>query len=170
MLQLRRRKDPSEAVLKRTYQNELRAIGRHCDDNGFRFIGVYEVSDGFILRAFGELGNPASIEAIEIPDADLQSLILKNFTAQGPRSPKSQSPLCPTGYEDFLRSLGSELEDSQAKAIALQEMDDAFVVSYHQLEAASEEGYIYEPKTLLLKADHIRELLDEAFRRRGSGA
>lgn len=169
MLQLRRRKEPPAGLLKRTYQNELRAIGRHCDDVGFRGIGVYEVADGFILRAFPDIAEPASIDAIEIPDADLQSLILKNFTAQRTRSGKSHSDLCPTGYEDFLRALGYELEESQAKAITLQEMDTAFAVTYLQLKATSGEGYIWEPKSLLLKSSHVQELLDEAFRRRGSG-
>jgi hypothetical protein len=169
MLQLRRTKEPPPGLLKRTYQNELRAIGRHCDDNSFRTICICEVTDGFILRAFHDIADPASVDAIEIPDSDLQNLILKNFTAQSAPSSKSRSPLCPTGYEDFFRALGYELEENQAKAVTVQEMDDAFAITYHQLQPTSEEGYIWEPKSLLLKGGHVQELLDEAFRRRGNG-
>src|SRR5579862_6570798 len=72
MLQVRRKKGPPDHVLKRTYQNELRAMGRYCDDKGLRAIGLYEVEDGFLLRAFADPNDPHSIEAIEVPKDDVQ--------------------------------------------------------------------------------------------------
>lgn len=167
MLQLRRKKEPPAGLLKRTYQNELRALGRHCDDHGLRAIGVHEVAEGFILRAFGDVTDPTTVTALEVPDGDLQSLILKNFTAQGPRSGKPGSKLCPTGYEDFFRALGYELEECQAKAVAVQELDGGFSVAFHQPAEKPDGSYIWEPKSFVLSTDHVQELLDEAFRRRG---
>lgn len=165
MLDLLKKKQTPPDLLKRTYQNDLRAIGRHADDNRFRGIGVYEVAGGFILRAFSG-SDSTSAEAIEIPDGDLEGLILKNFTARGGSADGTRSPLCPTGYEDFLRALGYELEVNQARAVVVQEMVDVFAVAYQQLVATSEEGYVWEPRSLILEKPQIQEILDEAFRRR----
>jgi hypothetical protein len=167
MLQLRRKTQPPPDQLKRTYQNELRAIGRHCDDNGLRHVSILEVGEGFILRGFADPNDPGSVEAIEIPDSDIQGLILKNFTARGRSGVATRSKLCPTGYEDFFRALGYELEVNQAKAVSVQEMIDAISVAYLSLLPTSEEGYVWEPKSVVLSATAIQELLDEAFRRRG---
>lgn len=167
MLQLRRKKEPPAGLLKRTYQNELRAMGRHCDDQGLKSIGIHEVTDGFILRAFPDANNPTSVVALEIPDGDLQSLILKNFTAQGTRASAAGSRLCPTGYEDFLRALGFELEECQAKAIAMQELSEGFSVAFYQPAETADGGFVWEPKSFILTAEHVQDLLDEAFKRRG---
>jgi hypothetical protein len=170
MLQFLRKSEPPPNQLKRTYQNELRALGRHCDDHQYRSIGIYEVSEGFILRAFTDISNPDSVEAIEVPDTDIQTLILKNFTARRGAQLKSHSPLCPTGYEDFLRALGYELEVNQAKAVAIQEMVDVMAVTYLQQQSTSSDSYVWEPRSVNLTASDIQELVDEAFRRRGSAS
>jgi hypothetical protein len=167
MLQLRRKKEPPNHLLKHTYQNELRAIGRFCDDNRLRCIGIYEVDDGFVLRALTDANDPHSVEAIEVPKDDIQSLIMKNFTSKGRTAPLTRSPLCPTGYEDFLRALGYELEINQGRGVTIQEMVDRIGINYHQLQATSEEGYVWEPRSAILTAADIQNLLDEAFNRRG---
>ena len=166
VLQVRRKKETPDHVLKATYQNELRAMGRFCDDNELRSIGIYEVADGFVLRGFADPNDPHSVQALEVPKDDIQSLIMKNFTAKGRTTPHSRSPLCPTGYEDFLRALGFELEKNQARGMMIQELADRMAVSWHQL-ISSEEGYIWEPRSALLSAEDVEKLLDEAFNRRG---
>lgn len=164
---LKRKNSPPPDLLKRTYQNDLRALGRFADDNGFRHLGIYEVNDGFILRAFAA-DDPTVVEAIEIPQTDLHGLIMKNFTARGRHGDGPRSALCPTGYEDFFRALGYELEVNQARCITVQELVDCFAMSYLQLQLTSDGGYIWEPRSLVLDQAHIRQLLDEAFRRRGN--
>lgn len=167
MLQLRKKKASPAHLLDRTYQNELRAIGRHCDDAGFRGIGIYEVKSGFVLRGFSDATDAESLQAVEVPNDDIENLIIKNFTAPGRNGVITRSPLCPTGYEDFLRALGYELEANQAKAVAIQELTDRFAVSYLQLQSTAED-YVWVAKSVLLTADDVLELVDEAFRRRGS--
>ena len=167
VLQMRRKKEPPDGLLKRTYQNELRALGRYCDDKGLRSIGIYEVDEGFILRAFADPNDPYSVEAIEVPKDDIESLIIRNFAAKARTTPQNRSPLCPTGYEDFLRALGYELEIDQSRGIVLQELVDRIAVAYHQLVPTSDEGYVWEPRSALLSAEDIQKLLDQAFGRRG---
>jgi len=130
-------------------------------------MGIYEVNDGFILRALADPNDPHSVEAIEVPKDDIQSLILRNFTSKARRTSNIRSPLCPTGYEDFLRALGYELEINQARGVVIQELVDRFAITYLQLSPTSEEGYVWEPRAVLLAADDIQKLLDEAFNRRG---
>lgn len=170
MLDLLRKKSPPADLLKRTYQNDLRAIGRHADDNHYRGLGVYEVTNGFIVRAFRSSKDPTSVEAIEVPDGDLQGLILKNFTARGSSVEDGHSPLCPTGYEDFLRALGYEVEQNKGRAIAIQELVDGFAVTYQCLQPTSEEGYVWDLQSLMLYPPEIQTMLDDAFRRRGEWA
>src|SRR5579872_4997541 len=170
MLQLKRKKEPPERMLKHTYQNELRAIGRYCDDRGLRGIGIYEVDNGLILRGFANPNDPHSLEAIEVPKDDIQSLMLRNFTAKSYGGVATRSPLCPTGYEDFLRALGYELELNKVRAVALQELVDRFAVTYMQLQSTSDDGYIWETRSVMLPPDDIQKLLDEAFGRRGLSA
>lgn len=148
----------------RSYQNDLRAIGRHADDAQYRQLGVYEVNDGFVVRALVD-SDPHAIEAIEVPDTDLKGLILKNFTARGRKEGETSNPLCPTGYEDFLRALGHELEASQARSIAIQEMVSAFAVTYRQLDQTPD-GYVWESKEWLLDESQVQEMLDAGFSRR----
>lgn len=167
MLQLKRKKEPPAHLLKSTYQNELRAIGRYCDDRQLRGIGIYEVGEGFILRGFSDPNDPSTVNAIEVPKDDIQGLIIKNFTAKGRVDVIARSVLCPTGYEDFMRALGYELEINQARAVTIQEMVDRMSITYQQLRTTSEEGYVWEPRSVLLTAGDVQELLDEAFNRRG---
>lgn len=168
MLQVRRKKETPDHVLKRTYQNELRALGRYCDDKGLRAIGIYEVDDGFLLRAFADPNDPHSIEAIEVPKDDIQNLMVQNFSARSRSTPLTRSPLCPTGYEDFLRALGYELEINQARVVAIHECVDRFAVSYHHLQP-SEQGYVWDLRSVMLQAEDVGQLLDQAFGRRGMG-
>jgi hypothetical protein len=154
-------------LLKRTYQNELRAIGRYCDDKGFRHIGVYEVSEGFVLRGFCDPNDPFAITAFEFPEEDFQGLIMKNFTSRNGSSVSSHPAICPTGYEDFFRALGYELEEDQAKGVVVQELPDLMVVTYLHLGSSSD-SYVWEPKSVLLNAAQVEEMLDKGFRRRDS--
>jgi hypothetical protein len=154
----------SEDDLRRTYQNDLRAIGRLADDNLYKLLGVYEVSDGFIVRGFTD-SDPEAIEALELPSNDIRELIVKNFSSSGHDPSRIKRPLCPTGYEDFMRAIGYELEQCQAKAVAIQEMLTCFCVTFRQLRLTPE-GYTWEPQEWLLTSDKVREMLDAAFLRR----
>ena len=120
-----------------------------------------------MLRGLYDPNDPHSVEAIEVPKDDIQSLILRNFTSKSRAMPPGRSPLCPTGYEDFLRAIGYELETDQARDIVIQELVDRVAVTYHQLLATSTEGYVWEPRSALLSAADIQKLLDDAFSRRG---
>jgi hypothetical protein len=72
----------------------------------------------------------------------------------------------PTGYEDFLRALGYELDQRKAEAITVTEFDG--VVAVGCVALVSRDGRVgFGPFQELLSQEDIRKLLDAAFRRRG---
>lgn len=167
MLDVLRKKPapPPEHLLHRSYQNALRAIGRFADAEDHRSVALFEVQHGFILRAFPS-ADPVRIVAIEIPDDDIQDLILKDYGDRGrrDRDPKSTT-LLPTGYEDFLRALGFFLDGKNARSVSLTEMADGFAVSFFELQTTND-GYFWHPQSFVMQHEHIKSLLDEASNRR----
>ncbi|HZT95933.1 MAG TPA: hypothetical protein VFB34_03755 [Chloroflexota bacterium] len=164
MLDLRQNPTLNGATSPRSYQNDLRAIGRYADDNEMQHIGLYEVEQGFVLRGFGG-SDRSTLLAVEIPDSELESLVVKNFTAQSKEGYGGHSHLCPTGYEDYFRSLGWHLDQHGGKKIGLTEAEDGFLVTYMDLPATSQ-GYIWTYRSFIDSKADIQNRLDEAFGRR----
>lgn len=161
----RRPPEPPEHLFQPSYQNMLRAIGRHLDTQGYRSITILEVEGGFVLRVLNQ-EDPTSPQAIELPHGDVQGLVLRNFTARGGKDDTvARPPLCPTGYEDFLRALGYELDRNSARSISVQELADGFAVAYVQLQQGRD-SYLWESRSVVMQSAQIYALLNEAFKRR----
>jgi hypothetical protein len=113
------------------YQDALRAIGRYFGRNVYRHVLVMEAGDGYVARAFpGQQGN-LKAEGIALPMSDVLGLIAGQEQGRGvPVSDVKMPPLCPTGYEDFFRSLGHDLDAAGAANVCLVELSGGILVSY----------------------------------------
>jgi hypothetical protein len=145
-------------------QNALRAIGRYFDVNVFRHILVAQVDGGFIARVFSGPAGHLKAQGIDFPTEDVLTLIaaqrqsgpLSNQTMQSP-------PLCPTGYEDFFRALGYELETLGADKIRLVELSAGILVAYTSTDPNG--AAVRSEK--LFDLDLIDQALTRGYMRRG---
>jgi CheY-like chemotaxis protein len=147
-----------------TYQNRLRVIGRQLDRYGYRSVNVVEVAGGFLVRAVAR-GQRAP-EALEFPDSDFPHLVAGAFAARGEEPwNRAKSKLLPTGYEDFLRSLGRALDERSAEAVSIAEFEDILVVGGVGQSETYETSQL-QPFHLLLKLEDVEYMLDQSFRMR----
>lgn len=158
---------PAQLLLP-TYQNRLRVIGRHLDLGGYRSINVMEIPGGFLVRAIGLDGRAP--EALEFPDDQFSHLIAQAVAARGEGEHRRlRHDLLPTGYEDFLRSLGFPLDAQGSEALTVAELDGLVAVGgLARVERAERTDIV--PFQRLLRADDINALLDAGFRRRDPGS
>lgn len=149
-----------------TYQQALRAIGRYFDQNVYRLVHVSEVDDGYSARAFPGQQGYRKEQGIALPLRDVLALMRNQEQRRGAAVEEvTLSPLCPTGYADFFRSLGFDLDAAGATNVHLVELSLGFMVSYtvkgrHGLERAQE---LYNPP-------RINELLTAGYHRRAKPA
>jgi CheY-like chemotaxis protein len=153
-----------DQLLRPTYQNRLRVIGRQLDLYGYRSINLLEVAGGFLVRAMRP--DSRTPEALEFPDRDFPVLVAGAFAARGEQDrQRSRSPLLPMGYEDFLRALGYWLDTRIAEAVTVTELDQFVAVGgIGKVDGGAQTSL--EPFQRLFRADEIADLLDGAYRRR----
>ncbi len=145
-----------------TYQGSLRAIGRYLDRNVYRHVMIVETEDGFVLRVFADGAN-LKAEGIELPMSDLIALINAHAQSRGSDLPALQSPpLCPTGYEDFLRALGFELDALKVTGVRTIELSTGILVAF---TARSAGGEIRRFETLYDR-QRIEQSLEQSYQRR----
>jgi DNA-binding NarL/FixJ family response regulator len=156
----------NDRLLQPTYQNRLRVIGRHLDLYDFRRVNVLEVEGGFIVRA--ALPNSRTTETIEFVDQNFVQLMVAATTdrGDGERMRAQATGLLPTGYEDFLRATGFQLDYHAAEAVTISELDE--VVAVGGIGRVDETGISrLGPIQWLFRAKEVAALLDQAYRRRG---
>ena len=154
-----------QVMLHTTYQNRLRVIGRQLDLYGYRAITLLEVAGGFLVRGMPEGGRVP--DALEFPDPGFPQLVRDAFSARGKsKKVRTFSPLLPTGYEDFLRALGYKLDTDMAEAITVSELA-GMIAAGGVMPIDTSNALTIAPMQWLLRADNIKFLLDDAFRRRG---
>ncbi len=158
--------DVPRELLRPTYQNRLRVVGRRIDRNALHAATIVEVDGGFIVRAH-QASDPAPV-LMEVFDRDFPRLIREATTLRDADSEASYvSELVPTGYEDLLRALGYELDQRIAENIVLVEYPGFLSMSGFELVLkAGSEGC--RPFSELLSPEDTQQVLDEAFMRRGT--
>jgi hypothetical protein len=72
-------------------------------------------------------------------------------------------PLCPTGYEDFFRALGFDLDASAASNVCLVELSGGILVSYTGKGSRGE----LERAQMYYDPPRIDETLTKGYQRRG---
>ncbi|MGA7671071.1 MAG: response regulator [Nitrolancea sp.] len=154
---------PSELLIP-TYQNRLRVIGRQIDLNRYRFVSIFEVDGGFLVRALPEHGRHA--DALEFPDRDFLHWITEAYRNRGDgERHASLSALLPSGYEDFLRAIGASLDRHKAESISVAEFASVIVVGGSAKVDNSAQTTVGNLQWILQK-DDILQILDEGYRRR----
>ena len=114
-----------------SYQDSLRAIGRYFDRNVYRHVLVAEVDDGYVARAFSGHQSSLRAEGIALPMSDVLALIAAQDQGRdGTGSDLKMPPLLPTGYEDFFRTLGHDMDAAKAGFVTLLELSTGILVSY----------------------------------------
>ena len=146
------------------YQDSLRAIGRYFDRNVYRHVLISEVEDGYIARAFpGHLAN-LKAEGIALPMSDVMALISSQEQVRGVAvNDVKMPPLCPTGYEDFFRALGYDLDTARATNVCLVELGGGILVSF---TIKNQKGEI-ERSQMFYDPSLIDETLTKGYQRRG---
>jgi hypothetical protein len=147
----------------------LRALGTLLDEEPSCRIAVTEVSDGFVVRT------QRSVHTLEprvrhfdratLTDRLERLSIERRKTVDRVRHPGIWVQL-PGGHQDFLRSLGFELDEVSAHAIVIEELEDAIVLTYSYPDS---ETNSWRKRMVVLGVSEIEEVLNTAFDRRGKG-
>lgn len=154
-----------QALHDNPYQEYLRAIGRYIDYKIYRHILLIQTDHGFVLRVC--LNKQGTVEAIglELTFIDLLNLISGYRESRGSSDPAIATPLFPTGYEDFLRALGYELDQAGANSVQLVELSEGLLVTYNIVDDEGETLH----REVLFDANLIEHTLRNGYlRRRGS--
>ncbi len=152
-------------LMQMTYQNRLRAIGRHLDLYTFRRANILEVEGGFVVRATSSSGR--DIETLEFADQHFPQLLASCTASRGKSVSRKSiiSNLLPTGYEDFMRVVGYLLDRHAAEAITISELDELVVIG--GVGRVDESGNSrYGPLQWLMRQADVELLLNEAYSRR----
>lgn len=150
-------------LLEPSYENRLRVIGRELDRLFLSHVVLIEFDGGFVARGTPRSG--AGSTSLEFHDAEFPNRVSLAIQARGEgETPRPATELLPTGYEDFLRGLGHELDLRIAESIAIAEYRNFITVG---ALVPRFDGAQYELYSEVLSPTDVREILDEAFRRRG---
>jgi hypothetical protein len=158
--------DPGLIPPEAAYETALRVIGRHLDLQGCRQTTLFETAGGFIARAV--INDPRTPVALEFHAEELATLLQQARAGRG-KGVRAElgSPLLPTGYEDFLRALGHDLDQRDAAGIFISELRNVMVVSGVEPGVVSGKP-AFVPFEQLLRPNEIERMLDDAFHRRAA--
>lgn len=148
---------------RKSYQRLLRALGFYLDGEEPRRFTVTELQDRFTVvleRVDGALASEQ--HTFQSLDEEAEQLVERRKRRGTPRT--ITWPLAGTTREDFLRALGFELDDEQARNILLDELDDGLLLTYSYLDPSK--GYVWQKRLLVLREPEIKEILRTALSRR----
>ena len=132
------------------YRTSLRVLGRLLNGDKARMVTVCEIEQGFLLHYF-QRGEPRCVVSRAIHTAEVMDLDDLLRQQRGKPAPSGSlkglhsicglrpdealrfqktHPLCPMGYEEFLRALGDALDRRHAQAVLITELDDKIHVEY----------------------------------------
>ena len=149
-----------------TCQWLLRAIGAYLDEEPSCRISLAEVSDGFLVRLQRALHKLQP----QVEHFKRETLLEQLEALRGSHRPVTQTrhqgiwSSFPNGHQDFFRALGYELDQSQARGILIDELEDGIVVTY---SAPADNGEAAHKKRMIyLGLSDIETILNAAFERR----
>jgi hypothetical protein len=151
--------------MEASYQWMLRALGAYLDEEPSCRISLVEVPDGFLVRMQRAL-HKLEPKVEHFKRATLrQQLDAQMRSRQVPTTRQHHQGIWqhfPNGHQDFLRALGFELDESNARNIVIDEVQDGIVLTYtHPTPAGS-----WETRMITLGLNEIETILNEAFNRR----
>lgn len=181
------------------YRTSLRVLGRLLNGDKARMATICEVDDGFLLYYCAH-GDPRRVGSRAIHSAEVLDLDDLFYSQRGKPEPtgslkglqsvfgfrqsealkfQKSHPLCPMGYENFLRALGDALDRRHAQAALIQELDGSVHVEYtidradfvmrdgQRLALPGRREEHYTAKTIDLLVQKGREQTAEKVRRNG---
>lgn len=109
------------------YQNLLRSIGAHLDEQGATQIGVLETEDGVLVR-YQPRDYPAQVVSRRF---GVDDAMLWDRRRRHHRLETSSTPAAGGCYQDILRALGHELEHADARQMSLEELGGTYTLTYY---------------------------------------
>jgi hypothetical protein len=146
------------------YEGLLRAIGDHVDSMGGKNLLIIDTGDGFSIRfSRGSLGETDHVEFSYRGLAEQETLQLANRQPK-PHAAKDAPLVRGTGYQDFLRAFGAQLESDEQFLVLLDEQPAGFIMSYIYMDP---ERALFPHKTMAtLSQSDVERLREEGFSRR----
>jgi hypothetical protein len=158
----------AEAGLENTYQWLLRSLGAYLDREPSCRISLAEVSDGFVVRlqrALHKLEPQVEHFKRETLVEQLKELSNQQNASQQRARHQGVWSSFPNGHQDFFRALGYELDQSAARGVLVDELEDGVVVTYSYPDPR--ESGAWKKRMVVLGVQQIEEILNAAFARRG---
>lgn len=153
-------------LVEPTYQNRLRVLGRHLDEQRLHSITLIEVPEGFLVRGM-QGTNPWPL-LVEFDDRKISKLLRKAPELRGGPPPhRESSDLVPDGYENMLRALGYELDQRIAENIVIAELPSFLAVSGFEPVLGYGEAS-FRPFSDPMTPGDIVAMIQRAIDRRGS--
>lgn len=150
---------------ERSYEEILRAVGAYLDGVAHARFSLIELPNGFtlVLEPASEKQKAAEVHFPRVGlEAQIKQLIRNRKRLGGKYQGKWH--LAPTSHQDFLRALGFELDDSDAKEILIDELEDGLLVTYSYLDPS--QGYQWRKHSTTLRRAEIETILQAAHNRR----
>ncbi|MEZ4520417.1 MAG: hypothetical protein R3A46_02075 [Thermomicrobiales bacterium] len=151
-----------------TYQNKLRLVGMHLDNNNLNRAKIVEVPGGLLVRATGP--DNVTDQLLEFPDDSFERYFEEAIIhrSDGRREHlKIKTDLVPTSYSDVMRAIGRCLDEWMARSILISEGIRGIYVSGLRLEDTSYQSR-YAPFDEMLSATEVDEILTSAHARRNT--
>jgi hypothetical protein len=152
-----------------SYQAMLRTVGAYLDEYVASEVSLVETPDSFAIR----LSRPHDgTQLVELHYEDLVDRTSSLSRRRGRGALRTISPHVLTQglarlevyYQDLLRALGWELDDSSGYNVLLEEVEGAFLVTYMSLDPNS--GYLWRKRSAKLGVPELEVVLKDAYGRR----
>lgn len=155
---------------RHTYQNKLRLVGLHLDQNDMRRAKILEVPGGLLVRATAQ--DNVTEELLEFPDETFEryfeDAVRRRTDGHGGDPLHIKTELIPTSYSDVLRALGAHIDRWLARSILISEGSEGIYVSGSRLHETSVQSR-YSTFDEMFTPRDVDTLLTEAYARRGTG-
>jgi hypothetical protein len=150
-----------------SYQRMLRTVGAYLDEYAATQISLIETKDGFALRTARPRNGmaPTLLEFAYDDLVDRNSLLTRRrgrgaMAAAQPRRLHSGHLSLDAMYQDLLRALGWELDDSSAYNVLLEEVDGSFFVTYVALHSPNDP--VWTKRSARLGIPELESMLKDA--------
>lgn len=152
-------------AMDHSYQHALRAIGIYLDQEQPRRFTLIEATGGYtLILQHGE--DPPELHEANFSSSDIDKMnrqFMRGRRVMGNKYSASWR-LVASGRQDFLRALGFELDDSHARSLALDELDDGILVTYSYIDPS--QGFQWRKQMSSLQTEQMREMVRLAHKRR----
>jgi hypothetical protein len=156
----------AESGRQNTYQWMLRGLGAFLDEEPSCRISIAEVEDGFLVRmqrALHKLEPKVLHFERETLIGQLDELVRTRPSGALKAHHQGIWSQFPNGHQDFMRALGFELDQSSARGILIDELEDGIALTY-----SYPEGDSWRKRIVILGMPELEEILNSAFDRRKS--